>query len=177
MILIQSKQRFPSNARVSLIWGKGVMSKTGVATDQDQILHFQVRKPFTVEFSCEREHKGAGCIPLLPMTLRFSAPISKDQANRVMMKGPEGKMWKQQLGEQEEIDNILFKGPFPENTNFSIELPEALKDVTGRPLINADQFPLSVRTEQYPPWRSFQRFNHRTEARARASCHVKESGT
>src|SRR4030043_1645733 len=52
MILIQCKQRFPTNAKIILIWGKGVMSKTGVATDQDQILRFQVRKPFSAEFSC-----------------------------------------------------------------------------------------------------------------------------
>ena len=155
MILIQSKQRFPSDAKVSLIWGKGVMSKTGVATDQDQILHFQVRKPFSAEFSCEREHKGAGCIPLLAMALHFSAPIAKDQANRIMLKGPEGKVWKPQLDEQEEINSVSFKGPFPENTNFSIELPKGLKDVTARPLINADKFPLSVRTEQYPPLAKF----------------------
>jgi len=155
MILIQCKQRFPANAKVSLIWGKGVMSKTGVATDQDQLLHFQVRKSFSAEFSCEREHKGAGCIPLLPMSLRFSAPIAKDQANRVILKGPEGKTWKPQLEEQEEIDSVSFKGPFPENTNFSVEVPKGLKDVTGRPLINEEKFPLSVRTEQYPPLAKF----------------------
>jgi hypothetical protein len=77
MILVQSKQRFPSNTKISLVWGKGVMSKTGVATDQDQILRFQVRKPFSAEFSCDREHKGAACIPLLPMNLYFSSPDRK----------------------------------------------------------------------------------------------------
>jgi hypothetical protein len=155
MILIQSKLRFPSDAKVSLIWGKGVMSKTGVETNQDQILHFQVRKPFSAEFRCEREHKGAGCIPLLPMNLYFSAPISKDQANKVALKGPDGKIWKPELEGEEEIGNIVFKSPFPENTNFSIELPPELKDVTGRPLVNADKFPLSVRTEMYPPLAKF----------------------
>src|SRR4030043_496530 len=54
MILIQCKQRFPTNAKISLIWGKGVMTKTGVATDQDQILRFQVRKPFSAEFLFRR---------------------------------------------------------------------------------------------------------------------------
>ena len=155
MILIQSKLRFPSDAKVSLIWGKGVMSKTGVETNQDQILRFQVRKPFSAEFSCEREHKGAGCIPILPMTLYFSASISKDQADRIVLKGPDGKIWKPQLEGGEEISNAVFKGPFPESTNFSIELPSGLKDITGRPLINADKFPLSVRTDPYPPLAKF----------------------
>ncbi|MGO8991549.1 MAG: alpha-2-macroglobulin family protein [bacterium] len=155
MVLIQSKQRFPSEAKVSLIWGKGVMTKTEVATDQDQVLHFQVRKPFTAEFRCEREHKGAGCIPILPMNLYFSASISKNQANRIVLKGPDGKIWKPQIGEEEEIYNVLFKGPFPEDTNFSVEIPPGLKDVSDRRLINADKFPLSVRTDKYPPLAKF----------------------
>lgn len=155
MILIQSKQRFPSNARISLTWGKGVMSKTGVPTDRDQILRFQVRPPFSAEFSCEREHKGSGCIPLLPMNLHFSSPIPLDQAAHLVLKGPDGKIWKPQFTEREEITGVVFKGPFPESTNFSIELPAGLKDVTHRPLINADKFPLSVRTEKFPPLAKF----------------------
>ena len=35
MVFIQSKQRFPADTKISLIWGKGVMSKTGVANETD----------------------------------------------------------------------------------------------------------------------------------------------
>ena len=154
-LLIQCKQRFPTYAKISLVWGKGVMSKTGVATEQDQVCHFQVRKPFSAEFSCEREHKGSGCIPLLPMNLYFSSPISLDQANGIVMKGPDGKIWKPHVEGQEEVINVSFKGLFPENGHFIIELPPGLKDSTGRPLINTDKFPLSVQTEKYPPLAKF----------------------
>jgi uncharacterized protein YfaS (alpha-2-macroglobulin family) len=154
-ILIQCKQQFPFNAKVSLIWGKGVTSKTGAATDQDQVLPFQVRGPFSVEFSCEREHKGTGCIPMTPMSLNFSASISREQASRIVLRGPDGKIWNPQLGEEKEVMNISFNGPFPEDTNFRVELPPDLKDDGGRPLINADKFPLSVRTEKMPPLAKF----------------------
>jgi hypothetical protein len=90
LLLIQCKQRFPSESKVSLIWGKGVMSKTGVSGDQDQILRFQTRKPFSAEFHCERENPRADCIPLLPMTLSFSAPISKEEANKIVLRGADG---------------------------------------------------------------------------------------
>ena len=73
MIFIQSKQRFPADTKISLIWGKGVMSKTGVATDKDQILRFKTRRPFLLEFTCERENPRAACIPITPMSLHFSA--------------------------------------------------------------------------------------------------------
>ena len=158
MILIQSKQRFPSNGKVSLIWGKGVMSKTRVTTDQDQILRFQTRKSFSAEFHCDRENPRADCIPIIPMALNFSAPISKDQANKIVMKGSDGKIWKPQLEDTKEtkfIDHVSFKGPFPENTNFTIELPPGLKDDSERPLTNANKFPLTVRTDKVPPLAKF----------------------
>jgi uncharacterized protein YfaS (alpha-2-macroglobulin family) len=158
MILIQSKQRFPVNVKVSLIWGKGVMAKTRVATDQNQILRFQTRKAFSVEFHCERENPRAGCIPVTPMVLNFSEPISKEQANKIILKGPAGKIWKSQLEDSEDAqltDRVSFKGPFPENTNFTIELPAMLKDDSIRPLTNAHQFPLTVKTDRYPPLAKF----------------------
>lgn len=158
ILLIQCKQRFPSNTMVSLVWGRGVKSKTGVATDQDQILRFQTRKPFFVEFHCSRENPRAGCIPITPMNLDFSAPIPKEKANEITLKGPDEKIWKPQIDNRREmkfINQVLFQGPFPENANFKIELPPDLKDDAGRPLINADKFPLSVRTDKYPPLAKF----------------------
>ena len=74
VLVIQAVQRFPDRARVILVWGKGVAAESGVATDQDQSLHFKVRDPFTVRVDCEREHKNAGCIPITPVRVRFSAP-------------------------------------------------------------------------------------------------------
>jgi uncharacterized protein YfaS (alpha-2-macroglobulin family) len=153
MILIQSKQRFPSEAKISLIWGKGVMTKTGVATEQNQILRFQVRPLFSVEFTCQRENPKAACIPIQPMTLRFTAPISEDQANKIVLKGPDGKIWKPNI--KEETSWISFKSPFPENASFVVELPPGVKDISGRPLVNADKFPLTVRTDRYPPLAKF----------------------
>jgi uncharacterized protein YfaS (alpha-2-macroglobulin family) len=153
MILIQSKQRFPSDTKISLIWGKGVMTKTGVATDQDQILRFQVRPLFSVEFTCQRENPKAACIPIQPMTLRFTAPISEEQAKKIVLKGPDGKTWKPSV--KEEASWISFQSPFPENASFVVELPPGLKDVSGRPLVNADKFPLTVRTDRFPPLAKF----------------------
>ena len=95
---------------------------------------------------------------MLPMTLNFSAPISKDQAAQTILRGVGGKVWKPQWGgvqEEKLIYDITFPGPFPEGTNFKVELPPNLKDDAGRPLINADKFPLSVRTDKYPPLAKF----------------------
>ena len=158
MILIKCKQRFPADTKVSLVWGKGVMSESGVATAQDQILRFQTRKPFTATFICERENPHAGCIPLLPMSLSFSAPLSRDEARKIVLQGADGTAWKPDMEEGQEeklIYGITFKGPFPESADFTVSLPSRLKDDAGRPLVNADKFPLSVRTDEYPPLAKF----------------------
>ncbi|MCX5905902.1 MAG: MG2 domain-containing protein, partial [Deltaproteobacteria bacterium] len=155
ILLVQSKQRFPSAAKISLVWGKGVRSNTGEETERDQILRFQTRKAFHAELRCERENPNAGCIPIKPFTLSFSAPIAKNQAHKIRLEGPGGKIWKPLLDEREDIMKVAFKGPFPEKSKFSIELPPRLTDDAGRPLINADKFPLVVQTDHYPPLAKF----------------------
>jgi len=55
----------------------------------------------------------------------------------------------------EDISRIYFKGPFPEKTNFIVQLPKGLKDNAGRALVNEDKFPLAVRTSEYPPLAKF----------------------
>lgn len=62
-LVIQARQRFPSKSRVTLLWGKGVASLSGVETDQDQALAFEVRGPFTLGFECLRENPRAQCVP------------------------------------------------------------------------------------------------------------------
>ena len=72
--------------------------------------------------------------------------------------------------------SVSFQSPFPENTNFMVELPPGLKDVSGRPLVNADKFPLSVRTDRYPPLAKFAaRFGIlELKADPDTSCHLKK---
>ncbi|MGE5840726.1 MAG: alpha-2-macroglobulin family protein, partial [Deltaproteobacteria bacterium] len=59
------------------------------------------------------------------------------------------------LDEQNVVYGVSFKAPFAEQTAFAIELPAGLKDEAERPLANADKFPLSIRTDRYPPLAKF----------------------
>ncbi len=178
LLLIQSKQRFPNNSKISLVWGKGVKSASGARTVQDQILPFKVRSEFIADFSCDRENRTAGCIPFLPMTLNFSAPISKEAAGKILLRlsdkkaaqkpgarakkdtaapaGSAQKVWQAQFDQKgNDVHSVLFTGPFPENTSFTVELPKTIKDDAGRLLANTDRFPLAVRTDTYPPLAKF----------------------
>jgi uncharacterized protein YfaS (alpha-2-macroglobulin family) len=156
-LLIQSRQRFPNKTRVSLVWGKGVMARTGVSTERDQILPFKTREEFSAAFRCQRENPRAACIPHTPMRLDFSAPIAKEWAGHILLRGAEGRVWPAHFREEEGdfFTGLIFKGPFPEDASFSVELPPGIKDDAGRFLINADKFPLSVNTDRYPPLAKF----------------------
>jgi hypothetical protein len=155
LIVLQCKQRFPAETPVRLVWGKGVMSKTLIPTESDQILPFATRPMFTVAFQCERENPKADCSPLAAMHLRFSAPVPKEQAGAVVLRSSDGKTWKPQEDEQNVVYGVSFKPPFPEQTPLTIEIPAGLKDEADRPLANADKFPLAVRTDRYPPLAKF----------------------
>jgi hypothetical protein len=157
VLVIQAVQRFPDRARVILVWGKGVAAESGVATDQDQSLHFKVRDPFTVRVDCERESKNAGCIPITPVRVRFSAPVAMEQARRAALVGPDGRRWTPRFDEAESpwASALSFKGPFPEKTELRLEVPADLADDAGRTPVNAARFPQIIRMEAFPPLAKF----------------------
>ncbi|MDH4231515.1 MAG: MG2 domain-containing protein [Nitrospirota bacterium] len=154
--LVQCRRHFPNDRVVKLVWGKGVSSASGVRTTEDQTLTFRSRSPFTARLSCERENKDAGCIPLLPMTVEFSAPVSRQEAEKIVLRNymrtysaviPDDK--------SDYVYSVSFEGPFPENMQFLIEMPDGVKDDAGRELFNKDKFPLKVNTGRYPPLAKF----------------------
>ncbi len=85
-VILQARQAFPDGANVKLIWGKGIAAGSGIATTQDQELNYKVRPVFEVRFGCERENPQAACIPVTPMSLWFSAPISANDAKRIAIR-------------------------------------------------------------------------------------------
>ena len=170
-IVIAARQKFPNQAQVSLVWGQGVKTVSGVAGEKDQSLPFKTRPPFIASFHCRRENPRAGCIPMLPMDVRFSSPVSWSYAVRTTLKGEKGKVYKatlsddergEEIGETEKrpdlakfVRSVRFNGPFPEHATLSVGVPEGMTDDAGRSLTNADRFPLSIKTGAYPPLAKF----------------------
>ncbi|HSB80069.1 MAG TPA: MG2 domain-containing protein, partial [Candidatus Methylomirabilis sp.] len=157
ILVLQARQRFPNGAKVNLVWGKAVVSQSGVSNDQDQVLPFKTRQPFTALFSCERENRQAGCIPVTPMRIQFSSSVAWEQASRILLVGPGGRRFtpEDQKDKTTFVRGVVFAGPFPESSAFQVELPDGLVDDAGRPLANASQFPLSVKTDPFPPLAKF----------------------
>src|SRR5258706_7902370 len=155
VIILQAKQRFPNNTAVTLIWGKGIKSKSGIANTQDQTFNYTTRKVFEAKLKCERESPKAGCIPLTPLTLSFTNDISAALAKQIALVSPDGQRQLAKLPDPPDTSSISFKGPFKESSQYKIELPPAIVDDTGRALANASRFPMTVDIGEYPPLAKF----------------------
>lgn len=149
----------PPDARVQVVFGKGVATPSGVPNSVERRFGFQVRQPFAAEFSCERENAQAACLPIRPMTLSFNAPVARKLAAQIRLKSDKGSIaptFERSEGDEEGVVNaVTFKPPFAEQTQFRIELPRHFQDASGRALRNADNFPLAVATGVMPPLAKF----------------------
>jgi len=159
-LLLACQRPLTPGARMTLVWGAGIggAANPAVTTRGDQRLQFQVRDTFTAEFSCEREHANAPCIPVLPMRLGFSAPVPRELALMTRLIGPDGKrVAPTPLRDPKAatVDALQFPAPLPESSSFRIEMAPGLKDDSGRALSNASMFPLQVRTGAAPPLAKF----------------------
>ncbi len=159
--LVQCKRLLPAEARVQLTVGAGVATpamsqRPAVASSKAVTFDYEVRKPFTVSFSCQRENASMPCTPVLPVRLAFSAPISPEDAAKIQLKRADGNVVAPDADPEDTQDrsgvtSVSFKGPFAPQADFSLTLPDGLKDDAGRTLANAEQFPLSFKTAAFPP--------------------------
>ena len=175
-LAIQCARPLPAGMKMKLVWGRGIQADNGAKVLEDTTFSYQVRTPFTVRLGCERERANMPCSPLSNLWLEFSATVSRELADKIRLVGKNGEQrpgdWsaeykaaRKALGQplaelpktadSDHLDRILFNGPFPPNSEFSVVLPKELKDLSGRLLSNAAQFPLKTRVSGYPPLAKF----------------------
>lgn len=159
VMLVACRARLPNEAEVQLVWGKGIASADGIETTVEQTFAYRVRRAFTAKFRCDRLNANADCIPVLPMTLEFTAPVSVAAAEKITLTAGSGKVFAPKLSDEERISGFVSGVTFPatylESSNFRLALPADLVDDAGRPLTNAKRFPITVKTDAAPPLAKF----------------------
>lgn len=162
-IAVQARQRFPAGAQVTLQWGPGVATSSGVETTQPQRFDFRVRPPFSARIQCTRERPGAGCVPIAPVRLAFSSPVAWTAASRVtlVLERP-GEAPLRLSAERADaadddplVDRVRFRGPFAPSARYRIEIPGDLRDDAGRSLGTPAPGEREMRTAGYPPLAKF----------------------
>jgi hypothetical protein len=152
--VVRCQRRLPPATQVLLHWGAGIATASGLVTHTDQQLAFRVRAAFTAQVECTRATPRAGCMPVLPIMVNFSAPVPRAQALAIRLKAADGHLLAPQVppgAQQPTLEGVSFPGPFAESSTLSVILPGALTDDAGRALTNAARFPLDVRVDAYPP--------------------------
>lgn len=155
ILLLQPRQTLPEATRVRFVWGRGIASPSGVKTRDDQVFDYRVRTRLTATFHCRRVNADRACIPLFDMGVTFSAPVATEHLRNARLIGEGGRIWNAEPTDQPHVTSLSFKGPFPPETRFTVELPSGIEDDAGRSLSNASEFPLSVATDEYPPLAKF----------------------
>lgn len=158
LVTLACNRRLTPSAKLQLVYGKGVATPSGVANSVEKRFDFRVREPFAASFSCERENAQAACMPILPLRLNFNAPVSRKLAQAIRLVSGKDSFkptFDNDSGADELVEGVVFKGIFPEQTQFALELPKDFKDAAGRSLRNADNFPLKVATGPMPPLAKF----------------------
>lgn len=166
-------RQLPPDAKVQLVFAKGLASVTGVSSSTDQILAFKVRPSFSAKFSCTRENARESCAPMTEMRIDFTDSVSAELLKAIRLESG-GKVWKPRSNAYEGEDDgeygedsghstedyiagnsVVFLPPFPPEASFTLKIPAGFRDESGRPLTNASRFPLAVKTAAYPPLAKF----------------------
>ncbi|MFM2058448.1 MAG: hypothetical protein RLY71_2833, partial [Pseudomonadota bacterium] len=167
-VLLTCQRPLPAGVGVRLVWGAGIAATNDprVVSRAEQRFQWRVREAFSADFGCERERADAGCLPLKPLRLQFSAPVPRALAEQVRLQpldrqgAPQGQALAPQLDSDDGDDSsttraLRFNPPLPPETRWRLSLPAGLRDSSGRALANATSFPLDTATGSYPPLAKF----------------------
>ena len=155
VVALKCRRPLPPGRDMALVWGAGIAGAGGRTAGADQRFDYTVRKPFTARFECSRTNAQAGCSPVEKAWVRFTAPIATTLAHAIRLKLADGRLIApapEEKGEQHAtVEQVGFAAPLPFDTAATIVLPAGLRDDRGRPLANAERFPLPVRFDRAPP--------------------------
>ncbi|MEY2953372.1 MAG: hypothetical protein RLZZ401_1459, partial [Pseudomonadota bacterium] len=160
VVALQCTRRLSPGGKLQLVWGKGVRTPgsagaPGVANTVEKRFAYQVREPFTASLRCERLSAQSGCLPIRPLSLDFSAPVSKKLALQIQLGGAgkthAARMDQDSASTDGEVSSVSFAAPFVASSALTVSLPQGLTDASGRSLHNAASFPMRVQVDAEPP--------------------------
>ncbi|MBX3668080.1 MAG: alpha-2-macroglobulin [Rhodocyclaceae bacterium] len=152
VIVAKCARNLPPGATLKLVWGAGIRAAGGGATRAAQSMAYSVRSSFAARLSCTRVNEKAGCTPVLPLTVEFTAPVPRELAERMELVTAAGASVKPKLEQNvDRIESVSFPGPFAPKSQVTIRLPAGFADDSGRAPANAAEFPMQVAIDEDPP--------------------------
>ncbi len=150
------RRPLPPGGKVTIAWNGAIAASNGLTAGNDWQRRFTVRQPFAAQINCTRVNAGAACSPLDSIRVSFSAPVPRAAALGVRLLADSRAIAPQAPKDRANtLQEVVFKGPLPARTAFRMTIPRGLADDSGRPLANANRFPLAIATADYPPLAKF----------------------
>ena len=143
IVMVRCRTPLPNATPMELVWGAGVAGVNGVTSPKDQVLQFTVRPALRANVGCSATWQEQ-CLGTIAVS--FTAPVTLKSMAHVRLLDAEGAQLPAEYGPQRiDFDNVL------EEHSYRIELDGPIADIDGRPLANADEFPLAIRTGRLRP--------------------------
>ncbi|MFH0133902.1 MG2 domain-containing protein [Variovorax sp. VaC1] len=133
-----------------------------VGNAEPRLFNYRVRQPFTARVACtvvEYPKGNKACDPRQPLALTFSAPLGMQTAQQIRLVGASGSEvplrpspnWRNAT-ETTQVQVMPPGGSFGEESRYTFQMPADLRDLLGRPLANANEFPKAVAFARLPPY-------------------------
>lgn len=143
VVALKCRRNLPPGRDMALLWGAAITGAGGKIAGTDQRFDYTVRKPFAARFECSRVNAQAGCSPVEKAYVRFSAPVPMSTAQAIRFTLPDGKQIAPAFSADDKkkatIADITFAAPLPFATTAKLELPQGVRDESGRALSNAER--------------------------------------
>ncbi|MCZ4342280.1 MG2 domain-containing protein [Sphingomonadaceae bacterium G21617-S1] len=162
LIALRCRRPLPPGRDMALVWPNSISGNGRTATETKR-LDYRVIDAFTARFECSRTNPRAGCSPVEPAFVRFSAPVPRATAAAIRIRLADGSLIAPSgFGEDGEstasatVQAAKFQVAADQRaTSATVLLPARVIDENDRPLANARRFPLPVRFDAAPPLAKF----------------------
>ncbi|QAY75304.1 alpha-2-macroglobulin [Sphingosinicella sp. BN140058] len=152
VVALKCRRPLPPGRDMALVWGKNVRSPSGRIAGKETRHDYEVRTAFTARLSCSRVNANAGCNPLEPVNVRFSAEVPRAKALSLRLDLGGGKLQAPiDKGREATLSEVSFKPLLTPAITARLLVPEDLRDESGRALANGRRFPLSFEISATPP--------------------------
>lgn len=158
--VVHCGRRLTPEATVSVVLEAGLTSQSGHQLGRSQRFEYSVREPFKGLISCQRLREGAPCMPLSDIRIVFNSIVDSKQLEQLRLEVNGQSIAPSIIGadnnrEYNATDRVVFKGPFPEQAQLRLVLPQSLRDDLERELVNRGSLSEVFTLDEAPPLTKF----------------------
>ena len=153
-------RRLPSGAEVSVVLEAGLSTEFDHSLAKVQRFDYEVRAPFEATVSCQRLRQAAPCMPLSDINIDFNAFVDTAKLKQIRLR-VNGDLHEPDStggsdGYEVNIANeAIFNGPFPEQAELQIVIPDGFSDDLDRKLTNLNSLNQGFKLDEFPPLAKF----------------------